>query len=309
MSETSTNSKSRDRRLLVRNIFKKVFFEDWVLKLVALVITAGLWLGVTGLSTPATKRLSVQLAPNTANNIEITENPITEVGIVISGDERRLRSITSNGLVAALDLTRIQPGDRVISLTPDNVTVDLPVGIKLDEIQPSRIAMRLEAVLERELPVKPDVEGQPASGFEVYSESISPARVRVRGPASFVETLDHVLTDKISIAGKSQDFTVRQVPLGVSNDKTTVFNTVVDVTFRIGEKRVSQTFVLPPSPQTENRRVSLTLVGTRPMMAQIRQADIKISIVKNENGRDVPTAALPPDVQNTISVKEVKFIQ
>jgi len=162
------------RKLLFRQIVRKVFLEDWALKLVALVITLGLWFGVTGLSTPSTKRFTVQLAPNVANNIEITNNAISEVEIVVSGDERKLKTLTGTGLVAALDLTSTQPGDRVISLTPENVSVDLPLGVKLDEIQPSRIAVRLEAVQELELPVKADIEGKPADGFEVYGRTVSP---------------------------------------------------------------------------------------------------------------------------------------
>lgn len=308
MSTLRSNSRSDDRRLLFVHIIKKVFLEDWLLKLVALVITLGLWLGVTGLSTPATKRLSVQLAPNTANSIEITNNPITEVDIVVSGDERKLRSLTGNGLVAALDLTRILPGDRVISLSPENVTVELPLGIRLDEVQPSRIAMRLETVLERELPVKPDLEGVPAEGFEVYSETITPQRVRVRGPASFVQTLDFVLTDKISISGKSQDFTARQVPLGVSNVKTTVFNTVVDVSFHIGEKRVQQKIVIPASAQTGDKKVSVTIVGAKSIISQLRPSDIRISLVKDENGKESPQAELPSEFQNDLIIKDVKFI-
>ncbi len=76
--------KTRDqgtRKLLLRQIVRKIFLEDWALKLVALVITLGLWFGVTGLSTPSTKRFTVQLTPNVANNIEITNNAISTLVI------------------------------------------------------------------------------------------------------------------------------------------------------------------------------------------------------------------------------------
>ena len=104
----SGNDKTKNkepRKVFFRHILRKIFLEDWALKLVALVITLGLWFGVTGLSTPATKRFTVQLAPNVANNVEITNNAIAEVEIVVSGDERKLKTLTSSGLVAALDLT------------------------------------------------------------------------------------------------------------------------------------------------------------------------------------------------------------
>jgi len=277
------------------------------LKLIALVITFGLWLGVTGLSTPATKRLTVQLAPNVSNNIEITNNPITEVDIVVSGDERKLKPLTSTGMVAALDLTAVQPGDRVVSLTPENVSVDLPLGVRLDEIQPSRIAVRLEAVQELELAVKADIDGKPADGFEIYSETVLPQKVRVRGPSSFMNTLDFVLTDKISVAGKSEDFTAKQVPLGVSNPKATVFNTVVDVAFRIGEKRVERSFSVYVSGQQAGRKANVTLYAPRSILAKIRASDIKIEFTRSETGAEIPRVTLPSEFQNLVDVKSVKI--
>ena len=277
------------------------------MKLVALVITIGLWFGVTGLSTPATKRLTVQLVPNVANNIEITSNPIAEVEIVISGDERKLRPLTSTGLVAALDLTSVQPGDRVVSLTPENVSVELPLGVKLNEIQPSRIAVRLESVEELELPVKADIVGKPANGFEIYGEFVSPQRVRVRGPSSLMKTLDFVLTDKISIAGKAEDFTAKQVPLVAPDAKTTVYNTVVDVVMRIGEKRLERSFVVPVTGQPGGRKATVTLYASSTLLAKLRTADIKVEVAKGENGEDVPQVILPAEYQLLVEIKKVKI--
>lgn len=305
----SGHQKARDqgpRKLIFRQILRKIFLEDWALKLVALVITFGLWFGVTGLSTPATKRFTVQLAPNVANNIEITNNAINEVEIVVSGDERKLKTLTGTGLVAALDLTTTQPGDRVISLTPENVSVDLPLGVKLDEVQPSRIAVRLESVQELELPVKADIEGKPADGFEIYGETVLPQRVKVRGPASFMETLDFVLTDKISIEGRTEDFTAKQVPLGVSNPKATVFNTVVDVAFRIGEKRSVQTYSVTQTSAGQPKRYVVALFAPKSVLLRIRSAEIKIEIVKNADGEDVPQVVLPPEFASLVEVRSLK---
>ncbi len=303
----SIKKEQKPRSLFFRHILRKLFLEDWALKLIALVITFGLWLGVTGLSTPATKRLTVQLAPNVSNNIEITNNPITEVDIVVSGDERKLKPLTSTGMVAALDLTAVQPGDRVVSLTPENVSVDLPLGVRLDEIQPSRIAVRLEAVQELELAVKADIDGKPADGFEIYSETVLPQKVRVRGPSSFMNTLDFVLTDKISVAGKSEDFTAKQVPLGVSNPKATVFNTVVDVAFRIGEKRFDRSFSVFASGQQAGRKANVTLYAPRSILAKIRASDIKIEFTRSETGAEIPRVTLPSEFQNLVDVKSVKI--
>ncbi len=112
-SEKSERSDTTQRFL--RNIVRKIFLEDWLLKLIALAITIGLWLGVTGLTTNSTRRLTVKLVPNIANNVKVTNNLIPEVDIVVSGDERKLKYLSGNVLEASLDLYR-RPARRTCSL-------------------------------------------------------------------------------------------------------------------------------------------------------------------------------------------------
>ena len=292
---------------MFRNVVRKILLEDWLLKLVALLITLGLWLGVTGLSTPATKRLSVQLVPSVANNFEITNNPVSEVDIVVSGDERRLKLLTGKDLVAVLDLTAVQPGDRVVSLSPENVSVELPPGIKFDDIQPSRIAVKIEAVEEIELPVRADIQGKTADGFEIYSETILPQRVRVRGPSSYLKSLEAISTDPISVDGKKEDLNARQVPISISNAKSIIFNTVVDVTIRIGEKRQEHTYMIPASQQTGEKKAAVTLYGPKTLLSKIRPADIRLEMVKNDMGGEIPQAILNQEYVDIVEVKKVRL--
>src|SRR6476620_6278672 len=155
-----------DNSISLKQIARKIFLEDWVMKLIALLITLALWLGVTGLSTPTTKRFTVPLNFNLSNNADITNEPIQEVDIVLSGDKRKIEQINRAELMATVDLTDLAAGDRVLSLTPETVSVQRPLGVKLDEIQPSRIAVRLETVEEKDVEVKAATTGEPASGFE-----------------------------------------------------------------------------------------------------------------------------------------------
>ncbi|HMJ09740.1 MAG TPA: CdaR family protein [Pyrinomonadaceae bacterium] len=288
------------RRFYFKQILRKMFLEDWVMKLVALVITIALWLGVTGLSTPATRRFTVPLNLIVSNNTEITNSPIQEVDIVVSGDKRKIEQINRADLAASIDLTEVAPGDRVLSLTPDNVSVIRPLGIKLDEIQPSRIAVRLEAVEEKEVAVTAETTGEPASGFEIYSETVVPSRVRVRGPASFIKTLDSVPADRVDVSGAKVDIIARQVPISVSNPKAAVLNTVVDVSIRIGEKRTEKRLTLTTAG---GRKVSAVLFGPKSLVDHVRADDIKAEMIRNENGDDEARVTLPEALQDKVDVR------
>ena len=89
--------------LYFKNILRKVFLEDWMMKLAALAITLALWVGVTGLSKPTQQRMSgIPLTLRFSNNIEVTNSPIQEVDIVISGDKRKIDQINKNDLLVSL---------------------------------------------------------------------------------------------------------------------------------------------------------------------------------------------------------------
>ena len=292
-----------DNSISLKQVARKIFLEDWVMKLIALLITLALWLGVTGLSTPTTKRFTVPLNFNLSNNADITNEPIQEVDIVLSGDKRKIEQINRAELMATVDLTDVAAGDRVLSLTPETVSVPRPLGIKLDEIQPGRIAVRIESVEEKDVEVKAATTGEPASGYEVYAETINPPKVRVRGPASSVRTLDHVLTEVIDLAGAQQDIVKRQVPVGVSNaKKTAVLNTVVDVSIRIGEKRVERRFALTVS----GKRVGFVLFGPRSIVEHIRSEELKADIYKAESGEESARIILPESLQDRVEIRNVR---
>ena len=292
-----------DNSISLKQVARKIFLEDWVMKLIALLITLALWLGVTGLSTPTTKRFTVPLNFNLSNNADITNEPIQEVDIVLSGDKRKIEQINRAELMATVDLTDVAAGDRVLSLTPETVSVPRPLGIKLDEIQPGRIAVRIESVEEKDVEVKAATTGEPASGYEVYAETINPPKVRVRGPASSVRTLDQVLTEVIDLAGSQQDIVKRQVPVGVSNaKKTAVLNTVVDVSIRIGEKRVERRFALTVS----GKRVGFVLFGPRSIVEHIRSEELKADIYKAESGEESARIILPESLQDRVEIRNVR---
>jgi YbbR domain-containing protein len=294
------------KKLFFKHIIRKIFLEDWAMKLLALVITLGLWLGVTGLSTPMTKRFTVSLSPNISNNTEITSSLIPEVDIVVSGDKRNVDQINRSDLAASLDLTDLAPGDRVVSLTPENVSVTLPQGVKLVEVQPSRIAVKLEAVEEKEVDVRPTIDGSPAPGYEIYSTSVIPPRVRVRGPESFISTLDYVETDKIDLSDRRDDLTARQVPVRISNPKAAVFNTVVDVYFRVGEVRITRTFKV--GVVNDNKDASFVVFGPKTLLQKAKPEDFRVEMVLGDSGEEVPQVTLPAELRSVSEIRSVKIV-
>src|SRR2546423_13344621 len=131
-----------------------LLFEDWTLKLFALLITFGLWYAVTTQRAPATVRLrGVQLDFILPENVEISNDPVEEIDVTLEGGQSKLAELNARGLVARADVTNLKPGDRVARL-PDNDKMDLPEGVRVVEITPRSVTLHLEPVVVREVPVE-----------------------------------------------------------------------------------------------------------------------------------------------------------
>ncbi|MGI8883104.1 MAG: hypothetical protein ACR2IA_02545, partial [Pyrinomonadaceae bacterium] len=90
------------RQRFFKRLFRKIFIEDWLMKLFALVITLALWLGVSGLRAPITTRLNnIVLQPRISNELEITNSPVTEVALVVTGDSRKIDQIRRENLIVS----------------------------------------------------------------------------------------------------------------------------------------------------------------------------------------------------------------
>lgn len=292
------------QKLFFKHLLRKAFLEDWPLKLLALVITLTLWFAVTGLSTPTTKRLTIPLDLNISSNAQITSAPLQELDIEISGDKRKVEQINRAELVASIDLTEVQPGDRVIPLTPETVYVALPQGVKLLAVAPSRIAVKLEAVEEKDVEVRADTYGTPAAGFEVYSTTMMPQKIRVRGPASVVSILNYVQTERIDLTGRDNDLIAKQVAVTSPDPKAAVLNTFVDVVFRIGEKRIERTFIIPVSGET-GKSATFTLFAPKTLLQKLQNADIKVEMTLNDRGELAPQVTLPPDLHDIAEIRKL----
>ncbi|MBX3298764.1 MAG: YbbR-like domain-containing protein [Acidobacteria bacterium] len=293
------------RTFFVKQILKKVFLEDWALKLVALAITLALWFGVTGLSTPTTRRISVPLNLSISSNAQITGPILAEVEIEISGDKRRIEDIDRKQLTASVDLTEVKPGEQAVTLSPDTVYVPLPQGVKLTAVTPSRIAINLESVEEKELDVRADIHGLPAAGYEIYSVSVLPPKIRVRGPASVMRTLEFIQTARIDVTGKKDDLTARQITVTSSDPKAAIFDTVVDVVVRIGEKRVERN-ISAQVAGSPGRSIAVTLFGPRSELQKLRVEDVKAEPFLGDSGEESYRVILPAELLRSTEIRRAR---
>ncbi len=290
---------------------RKIFVEDWSLKLLALAITLMLWFAVTGQNQPLTIRTSVQLNLIRPSNLDISNDPPKTVEVVLKGSRPDLQSLSPLDLVATVDVSDHAAGERVIRLTLDRVTMQLPDGVKIESFQPSTIPVRLEPRTERQVPIEARTEGEPADGYEVYGINPVPTTVRVRGPASRIEALQKAPTETISLSGRKESFTAPRVAIDIPDQKIDVLDPLVDLAVEVGEKRIHKIFSGVAARSISGVEVrpataEVTLAGPASVLSELRPEDVKVVVDMSSTGGSVAGLELPPAVKDRVKLLSVR---
>ena len=295
----------------VEKLLRRIFLEDWSLKLLSLAIAIILWLLVTGQNEPVTAHLNVQLNFIRPPSLEISNDPPRTVDVMLTGSRNKLDDLTSLDLVATVDLADQRSGERVLRLA-DRAQIALPQGIKVDGYQPSAIPIRLEEIVERQVTVEPKLDGNPEDGFEVYAVTPNKGSVTVRGPTSRVNALHKVMTEGIWVAGHKESFTVSNVAIDVPDPKVDLREPLVNVNVEIGERRVEKTFAGVSVSTADGGKVqpattTVTVLGMASLVNSLKSEEVKI-VLDNELK---PQLEVPDALKGKVTLKSVqtsKFI-
>jgi YbbR domain-containing protein len=139
-----------------------------------------------------------------------------------------------------VDLGDAVPGVRTYPI--DASSVRLPPDVDVVAIEPPEVEIELERLQVRTLAVEPEINGEPAPGFQVERIAVNPTRLTVEGPESLIGDLDHVATTPVSIDGATSRVAVRVEPR--LQDPSLRVLTVSPITVRVE-------IVAVPSPETE----------------------------------------------------------
>lgn len=297
-----------DTRSMLARWLRALLFEDWGLKLLALLITVGLWYAVTAQRAPATVRLrSVPLEFLLPENIEISNDPVEDVDVTLEGSQGKLADINARNLVARADVTMLKPGDRVARLTEKNVLMDLPDGVRIVDLTPRSVTLRLEPVVEREVPVEARFEGELPEGFLRTGVQINPSTVRVRGPESHVQAIDKAYTETISLEGQRESLTLPQIAVDIPDRKVSPLASSVAVRVEISEQRVEKRFTAIPVRSAVGGQVrpavaTVGLRGPRSAIESLKTEEIRVVLEVREDGSFAPRLALPRGLEGRVEL-------
>lgn len=309
IDEVSTREPAPTTPNRVEKLLRRIFLEDWSLKLLSLAIAMVLWLLVTGQNEPVTAHVNVQLNFILPQSLEISNDPPRTVDVMLTGSRNKLDDLTALDLVATVDISDQRAGERVLRLA-DKAQISLPQGIKVDGFQPSAIPVHLEPVVERLVAVEPRLEGKPDAGFEIYGINPSSGSVAVRGPASLVNAIDKVKTESIWLSGHKETFTATNLAIDIPDPKVDLLEPVVSVTIHIGEVRKEKDFAGVNVTTAEGGKVqpattSVTLLGATSLIDSLKAEDLKI-VLDAKGQTHEPRLEVPEALRGKVFLKSVQ---
>jgi YbbR domain-containing protein len=191
-----------------------VGFRHVGLKVMSIVLAALLWLVVSGEQiVERTLRIPLEFA-NLPTQLELVGYPPNVVDVRVRGSSGALSRVPTGELVAVVDLRSAREGPRLFPLASADVRA--PFGVEVIQVTPSTVSMTFERSATKVVPVVPEVEGEPAAGFEVGTVTAEPASVEVTGPTSALAGLTAAITETVSVAGASAQVT-EMVNAGVTD--------------------------------------------------------------------------------------------
>ena len=103
-----------------------------------------------------------------------------EVRLHIAGSRSDLDAIDYSFLRAKIDLAKAVAGKQTFVITSQNIR--LPRGVELLDVVPSSIDLSLAALIEKNIPIKPQLVGKLPNRLKLQSAVVNPSFVKVLSP-------------------------------------------------------------------------------------------------------------------------------
>lgn len=167
----------------------------------ALAVAFVLWLFVNaGKRETQVLQFPIEFRNTPPNSVLVTRERVDTVTVKLNGPGALLASLDSRRAPIMIDLVDVQLGAEARIKIRDEL-IRVPRGVRIIDIEPSRIPIRLEEIRRATVPVRLTRAGETADGFKVTTVKLNPANVVVTGPASTVEALQVVETEPLDLNG------------------------------------------------------------------------------------------------------------
>lgn len=177
---------------------KEKIFKNLSLKILSVVFAVVLWTIIVNIYDPTTSYTFSNVSVQLINTESLTDKNYSyeivdggKISVYVSGPKSVVTNIKASDIVATADLSKI-------SAFADYVDIHVSVvrnGQTLNNVEaaPKTSAVRLsiENRDTKTINVNTEVTGKPADGYALVKQTLNPTSIKVTGPSSIIDTIDH----------------------------------------------------------------------------------------------------------------------
>ncbi len=257
------------------------------IKLVSLLLAFFLWFSINMSERNAERIVDLQVTVRKLPTDLIVTSAQTEPAkVTLRGPRTILDGLDERKTRLAVDLAGASPGDTRVELSADMLRPDIPRRLKVVQIEPARLRLRLERLVRRRVPVRADLAGMPGLGYTVTESHVTPTQVEVSGPATKVDDLKEITTEPIDLRGLTESVQ-RDVALAWAGGFITFSPDHVRVTVSFEEVVVTRAFKSVPvtivnavdtGAQVTPTRADVTVRGPQRLLHNFKIPDDAVTV-------------------------------
>jgi YbbR domain-containing protein len=212
--------------------------NNWLIKLLSLAFAMVLWLFVMGEQDTEVGYTVPLEIKNVPKGLIIANQIPGHVDVRLTGSRTLLANIQGSDLEVSVDLHDAKPG--ITTFRSLDERLNLPRSIVVSRMSPSYVDVKLERLVEKEVPLQVVFDGSPAPGFSIVEVMAAPDVVAVEGAESEMKRITEVETEAVDVDGLKASFSLT-VPLNYAG----IYSRLVKV------KTVEVQVIIRKDPETQ----------------------------------------------------------
>jgi YbbR domain-containing protein len=208
--------------------------------------------------------LVVLLPPETARRVLVSPIP-PSVRVTLRGSHAALDELHADDVGNVQLDVRAGQEKRVVL---DKSLVHVPAGVRVEQVDPPSLDLVWDDLVTRDVPVQVTVAGTPALGYVVKGVPVAePQSVRVKGPKTEVQLLQHARADAFDVSGLTEGSYKRSLaidkPSGALSYDVGSVSVILDIQRELAERsfpKLAVAVVGAPKARTQPTDVDVRLL-------------------------------------------------
>lgn len=169
--------------------------------ILAFVLAIVVWVVATNEENPSVLQRFPEAVPialvGKQDGLVITAPVPTQAVVTIQAPQDVWSTLSRDDIHLTADLSGLGPGQHEVDVRG---AIDKKTAQAVS-VSPASIRIRLEPLAGREIPIRVQVDGTPAVGYQAGQPALDPSRATISGPASSVDLVSE-LTVRVSVDGR-----------------------------------------------------------------------------------------------------------